>query len=145
MDRKHQVIIGAQAFGERQINGYVPDNQFRSRAPKFAHQKDKSGKRQQSLPDNGWKETIPASDFPFEPVNLTCVYPSGETLTYRGQREAENGKIRVHFKGRFLQCRHSLKKHQCIQNSRISQSPEWLWPPGLILFRKHTSRAIPTG
>ncbi|MCK2151321.1 transposase, partial [Marinobacter alexandrii] len=96
VDKKHQIIIDAQAFGEgqehhtlqpvletvearfrklgiaesiyqqgtvitadtgfaneanmkylheRQINGYVPDNRFRSRDPKFQNQKDKYGKR----------------------------------------------------------------------------------------------------
>src|SRR5690554_6641593 len=113
VDKKHQVIIDAQAFGEgqehhtlqpvletvasrfrklgidesiyqhgtvvtadtgianeanmkylheRQINGYVPDNRFRSRDPKFQNQKDKYGKRHQNLPDKGRKETIPASE-----------------------------------------------------------------------------------
>jgi transposase len=154
VDKKHQIIIDAQAFGEgqehhtlqpvletvearfkklgiaeniyrkgtvvtadtgfaneanmkylheRQINGYIPDNQFRSRDPKFADQKDKYGKRHQNLPDKGWRETIPASEFQFDPVALTCVCPTGENLTCRGQREGENGKIRVHFEGRLLQ------------------------------------------
>ena len=167
VDKKHQIIIDAQAFGEgqehhtlqpvletvearfkklgiadniyqggtvvtadtgfaneanmkylhqRQINGYVPDNKFRSRDPKFDHQKDKYGKRHQNLPDKGWKDIIPASEFTFDPVNLTCICPAGESLTYRGQREAENGKIRVHFEGRLLQCRHCPKKHGCMQN-----------------------------
>ena len=58
---------------ERQINGYVPDNKFRSRDPKFQNQKDKYGKRHQNLPKTGWKNIIPASEFQFDPVNLTCV------------------------------------------------------------------------
>src|SRR5690554_7715110 len=135
VDKKHQVIIDAQAFGEgqehhtlqpvlesvearfkklgiadsiyqqgtivtadtgfaneanmkylheRQINGYVPDNKFRSRDPKFQNQKDKYGKRHQNLPDKGWKDIIPASEFQFDPVNLICICPTGEELTYRG-------------------------------------------------------------
>ena len=167
VDKKHQIIIDAQAFGEGQehhtlkpvletvqqrynklgiadniyqtgavvtadtgfaneanmqylheqrINGYIPDNRFRSRDPKFAEQKDKYGKRHQNLPDKGWKDTLAASEFQFNPVKLSCVCPSGETLTYRGQREALNGKLRVHFEGRLLQCRHCPKKHQCMQN-----------------------------
>jgi transposase len=167
VDKKHQIIIDAQAFGEgqehhtlqpvletvggrfkklgiadniyqtdtivtadtgfaneanmkylheRQINGYVPDNKFRSRDPKFDHQKDKYGKRHQNLPDKGWKDIIPASELTFDPVNLICICPAGESLTYRGQREAENDKIRVHFEGRLLQCRRCPKKHDCMQN-----------------------------
>jgi len=34
----------------------------------------------------------------------------------KGITEAENGKVRVHFEGRLLQCRHCPKKHQCMQN-----------------------------
>ncbi|PVY69215.1 IS4 family transposase [Tamilnaduibacter salinus] len=167
VDKKHQIIIDAQAFGEgqehhtlapvletvearyqrlgineaiyengtivtadtgfaneanmqylheRRINGYVPDNRFRSRDPKFAQQKDKYGKRHQNRPATGWKKTIPASEFQFDPVKLTCICPAGESLTYRSQREAENGKIRVHFEGRLLQCRHCPKKHRCMHN-----------------------------
>ena len=70
----------------------------------------------QNLPDKGWKDIIPASEFQFDPVNLICVCPTDEELTYWGQREAENGKVRVHFEGRLLQCRHCPKKHQCMQN-----------------------------
>jgi len=101
---------------ERQINGYVPDNKFRSRDPKFQNQKDKYGKRHQNLPDTGWKKIIPASEFQFDPVNLTCICPAGNAISYQATREAENGKVRVHFEGRLLQCRHCSKKHQCMQN-----------------------------
>jgi len=92
VDRKHQIIVDAQAFGEGQehhtlqpvlntvferferlgidlddpvitadtgyaneanmkylhendINGYIPDNQFRQRDPKFTQQQTKHGKR----------------------------------------------------------------------------------------------------
>jgi len=167
VDKKHQVIIDAQAFGEGQehhtlrpvlervearykklgiadsiyrqgtivtadtgfaneanmqylhdrgINGYIPDNRFRSRDPKFQHQKAKYGKRHQDRPATGWKNIIPASEFQFDPMNLTCICPAGNALSYQGTREAENGKSRVHFEGRLLQCRHCPKKHRCMQN-----------------------------
>ncbi|MGQ7272820.1 transposase [Marinobacter sp. V034] len=167
VDKKHQIVIDAQAFGEGQehhtlkpvletvqhrykklgiaddiyqtgtnvtadtgfaneanmqylyeqeINGYIPDNRFRSRDPKFAQQKDKYGKRHQNKASSSWKKVIPASEFQFDPMTMTCVCPAGETISYQGQREAENGKTRVHFEGRLLQCRHCPKKHQCMQN-----------------------------
>lgn len=62
---------------ERKINGFVPDNQFRSRDPRFAEQKDKYGKRHQNLPDKGWKATFTASEFQFDPVTLSCICPNG--------------------------------------------------------------------
>ena len=167
VDKKHQIIIDAQAFGEgqehhtlqpvlesvearfrklgiadniyqqgtvvtadtgfaneanmkylheRNINGYIPDNRFRSRDPKFAHQKDKYGRRHQNQPDTGWKEIIPAREFQFDPVTLTCICPAGQELHYEATRTDGNGVSRAHFKGRLLQCRHCPKKHQCMQN-----------------------------
>ena len=101
---------------EQQINGYIPDNQFRSRDPKFTDQKNKYGKHHQHLADKGWRETTPASAFQFDPVNLTCICPTGEKQSYRGQRETDTGKIRVHFEVRLLQCRHCPKKYRCMQN-----------------------------
>ena len=98
------------------IQGYVPDNKFRSRDPKFAHQKDKYGKRHQNQPDTGWKDIIPAREFQFDPVNLICICPANETLTYQGARADQNGQSRAYFQGRLLQCRHCPKKHQCMQN-----------------------------
>jgi len=62
------------------------------------------------------KNVIPASEFQFDPVNLTCTCPAGKAIRYQGGRKAENGKIRMHFEGRLLQCRHCPKKHQCMQN-----------------------------
>lgn len=166
VDKKHQVIIDAQAFGEgqehhtlkpvlerveqryrrlginaniyqsgtivtadtgfaneanacylhqRQINGYIPDNQFRQRDPAFAEQKTKYGKRHQNTSQSQWKEVIPATEFHFDPVNLTCDCPAGNRLSYRATRQDNNGTTRAYFEGRLLQCRHCPKKHRCMQ------------------------------
>ncbi|MCK2151322.1 IS1182 family transposase, partial [Marinobacter alexandrii] len=90
---------------ERQINGYVPDNRFRSRDPKFQNQKDKYGKRRQNQPGTDWKNIIPASEFQFDPVNLTCICPAGESLKYHATRTDQNGQSRAYFQGRLMQCR----------------------------------------
>lgn len=166
VDKKHQIIIDAQAFGEGQehhtlqpilesvearykrlkihkalyktdiivtadtgfaneanmhylhankINGYIPDNQFRSRDPKFADQKTKYGKRHQT----GKKQTkslIPATEFTFNPVNKTCICPAGQTLSLRDERKDENGNHKFFFGGRLLQCRHCELKNKCMKN-----------------------------
>lgn len=166
VDKKHQVIVDAQVFGEGQehhtlkpvietiqqrfkrlaisddvlksqtiitadtgfanesnmqylhdnnINAYIPDNQFRSRDPKFTEQKQKYGKRHQ---DNKVrkKPMIPASEFQFDPVNNTCVCPAGQTISFRGIRDSEQGVKTAYFEGKLLQCRHCDKKHQCMYN-----------------------------
>ena len=172
VDKKHQIVVDAQAFGEgqehhtlkpvlervearlkrleisdniyqqgtvitadtgfaneanmaylyeRKINAYVPDNQFRSRDPKFTNQKKKYGKRHQdelpkSLKSHHAKQVIPASEFDFDPVKRTCRCPAGELISYRGERETPDGKIKAWFEGRLLQCRNCDFKHQCMKN-----------------------------
>ncbi len=59
---------------------------------------------------------IPASEFQFDPVTMTCVCPAGESLHYEGTRTDQSGMPRAHFQGRLLQCRHCPKKHECMQN-----------------------------
>jgi hypothetical protein len=166
VDKKHQVIIDAQAFGhgqehhtlqpvletikeryqrlsirkdvykgrnkvtvtadtgyaneanmqylhDQKIDAYIPDNQFRSRDPKFAQQKDKYGQRYQAkttLP-----ELIPARKFSFDPVNKTCICPAGESLRLQGQRDDGKGKLTLQFEGRLLQCRNCELKQRCMQ------------------------------
>src|SRR5690554_6612665 len=167
VDKKHQIIIDAQAFGEGQehhtlqpvletieerykrlgindslykegiivtadtgfaneanmkylhengINAYIPDNQFRSRDPKFKDQKEKYGKRHQTPGKPEAKQLIPASEFQFDPINLTCICPAGNQISHRGTRANDQGQPTAYFEGKLLQCRHCNKKHQCMKN-----------------------------
>ncbi len=98
------------------LNAYIPDNQFRSHDPKFADQKIKHGKRHQKPKKDRVKVVIPASEFNFDPVNLTFICPSGEKLSLIGLRDDEYGNPKAFFHGRLLQCRHCKIKEQCMQN-----------------------------
>jgi hypothetical protein len=164
VDKKHQIIVDAQAFGEGQehhtlvpvlekikqryksmgisdnifaskaivtadtgfanednnrylyeqhINGYVPDNQFRKRDPKFSEQKQKYGKRHQDKA-KGQKPIFPSSVFEFDPIAMTCICPAGKSLPCRGTRPEPDGQQRALFGGRLLQCRHCDLKEQCM-------------------------------
>ena len=166
VDKKHQIIIDAQAFGEgsehhtlapvleavadrykrlnisediyaentivtadtgfanettmhylheQSINAYIPDNQFRSRIPGFDGQKEKYGKRHQANKKNV-TQVIPASEFSFDPVTLTCICPSGEAISFRGERETEFGYKKAYFEGRLSQCKNCSLNHKCMQN-----------------------------
>lgn len=166
VDKKHQIVIDAQAFGEGQeqptlrpvlekvrqrfkqlgikdnilsggtivtadtgfanevnmqylheegINGYIPDNQFRSRDPKFEEQKHKYGKRHQDTKIRK-KQTIPSSEFSFDPVNQTCECPAGQQISFRGIRDNQHGIKTAFFEGKLSQCRVCDKKHQCMHN-----------------------------
>ena len=104
---------------ERDINAYVPDNRFRSRDPKFADQKRKYGKRHQdtkSKESHHGKAVIPAKEFTFDPIQLTCICPAGESLTFHGVREDPHGNPKAFFEGRLLQCRHCELNTKCMKN-----------------------------
>ena len=166
VDKKHQIIVDAQAFGEGQehhtlkpvldnvaeryrriglhdtiyktgivvtadtgfaneannaylkaekINAYIPDNQFRSRDPKFKQQKTKYGKRHQDAV-KGQKAVIPASAFQFDARRKRCVCPAGKSLSlYREYRHGPD-RIKFCFEGRLTDCRHCPMKHECMRN-----------------------------
>jgi transposase len=167
VDKKHQIIVDAQAFGSGQehhtlkpvldavkrryqkiglseniykegvvvtadtgfaneanmrylhdegINGYIPDNQFRSRDPKFAEQKKRYGKRQQNSKSKQTLKIIPSSEFNFDPTSLSCHCPSGNDISFRGVREDVSGNQRATFEGRLSQCRGCDLKSKCMKN-----------------------------
>lgn len=167
VDKKHQIIVDAQAFGEGQehhtlkpvlealkqrfqklklsqdiyktgaiitadtgfaneanmqylhdegINGYIPDNQFRSRDPRFADQKDTYGKRHQQGRKSKKPQVIPATEFDFNPTTLSCRCPAGNRLSFRGVRNTDLGKPKAFFEGRLSQCSQCALKHRCMKN-----------------------------
>jgi len=173
VDKKHQIIIDAQAFGEGQehhvlqpvletvkqrlerlgiaeniyedgvvitadtgyanednmqylhdnnIDGYIPDNQFRSRDPKFANQKTKYGKRHQNSNKPNKANTIPASEFQFDPVTKTCICPVGETMWLKGEGIDKHENMKLFFEGRLTKCRRCNIKHRCMRNPTSANS-----------------------
>ena len=98
----------------QKINAYIPDNQFRSRDPKFKDQKGKYGKRHQGKPKV--RDVIPASEFRFNSKTQSCICPAGELLSFRGERKDGNGQPKAYFEGRLSQCRNCDLKSSCMQN-----------------------------
>ncbi len=103
---------------ENTINGYIPDNKFRSRDPKFANQKAKYGKRQPiKKSESNYKSVIPASDFQFDPIAKTCACPAGESLWLkRGGMDQYGEHHKLYFEGRLSKCRVCTLKEECMQN-----------------------------
>lgn len=167
VDKKHQIIVDAQAFGSGQehhtlkpvtdavkvryqqtglseniyadsiivtadtgfaneqnmrylyeegINGYIPDNQFRSRDPKFTEQKKRYGKRHQKTKSQQSTKVIASREFAFDPTNLSCHCPAGNEISFRGVREDTAGNQRATFEGRLTQCRACDMKVKCMKN-----------------------------
>ena len=112
-----------QYLHDNGINAYIPDNKFRSRDPKFNEQKQKHGKRQQ---DNKVSKValIPANEFHFDPINMTCVCPMGEAMWKTWERTEVSGGKRICFEGKIRACRGCEKKHQCLRNPASPDKPK---------------------
>ena len=172
VDKKHQVIIAADAFGEGQehhtlkpvlegikqcykrlglsddifkdgvivtadtgfanednmryvheenINAYIPDNQFRSRDPRFKDHKKKHPRA--SRAKKGSTKIFPAEDFTFDEESMTCICPNGESLSLSGKVKDAKGKITARFTGRITQCRGCPKIKQCMKNPLATTQP----------------------
>jgi transposase len=164
VDKKHQIIVDAQAFGQGQehhtlqpvlntlrerfkrlgivardpiitadtgyaneanmkylhengINGYIPDNQFRQRDPKFAEQKTNHSTRRPITGKNKvTTSVIPATEFDFNPVNKTCRCPANQTMWLRSELIDQHGHSKLFFEGRLSKCRACEIKHRCMRN-----------------------------
>jgi len=99
---------------DEKINAYIPDNQFRSRDPKFTSQKTKYKRPSRAKKDN--KPLIPSTEFQFDPVSLSCICPAGENISYRGTHQDERSNTKAYFEGRLSQCRNCTFKSQCMRN-----------------------------
>lgn len=105
------------------INAYIPDNQFRSRDPKFKDQKDKYGKRHQDTV-KGIRKVIPASEFTLNKRTKTCTCPAGNELWLKSEIEEPNGKQKLFFEGKLTDCRHCPLKTQCMRNPTSADTRE---------------------
>jgi transposase len=112
-----------QYLKEAGINAYVPDNQFRSRDPKFKQQKEKYGKRHQ-YNAKGQLKVIPASEFSVNIKKKTAQCPAGKTLWLSGERPTNSGKVRLFFEGNLTDCRHCDLKKACMRNPESADTRE---------------------
>ncbi len=102
-------------LSENNIDGYIPDNQFRSRDPKFADQKKKHGKRKTNV-KRKTDDIIPASEFQMNPDDKTCICPAGENIWLHKEGEDQHGNYKLFFEGPLSKCRHCPLKNQCMKN-----------------------------
>jgi len=105
---------------ENSINGYIPDNQFRSRDPKFHNRKVKhpEWKRQ----DRKLTNQIPAAEFNFDPVKKTCMCPAGEDMWLQKNRTSPEGIPKLFFEGRISKCRDCSIKKKCMRNPSLADT-----------------------
>ena len=108
---------------KNKVNAYIPDNQFRSRDSKFKTQKAKHGKRHQDKVV-GVKEVIPASEFRFNFKKKTCRCPEGNDMWLKHEYSQGPGRLQLHFEGKLTDCRHCLRKHECMRNPSSADTRE---------------------
>jgi len=105
---------------ENEIDGYVPDNQFRRRDPAFEHQKAKHVKNKPTLHKS--KRLFEASEFIVDVKKITCLCPAGESLPHKNSGVDQNGNEKLYFKGRLSQCRNCTLKHQCMRRPEAADT-----------------------
>jgi transposase len=97
---------------DNDINAYIPDNQFRSRDPRFEdHLKAPSRQRAKKH-----KPTFPASAFQYDPIAMTCQCPGDKLLQVKKLGLDPKGNQKTFFEGRLTDCRACPKKHLCMRN-----------------------------
>lgn len=74
---------------ENTINAFIPDNQFRSRDPRFQNQKKKHPRA--SRAKKGSTKIFPASEFNVDGDGMACLCPNGVPLSFRGVIEDTSG------------------------------------------------------
>lgn len=99
----------------RGINAYIPDNQFRTRDPRFRHQKRKYGKRHQATA-KGIKKVIPAGEFTFDLKEKACVCPAGKAMWRVSDHKVHEGRRKLAFEGKLTDCRRCPRKGECMRN-----------------------------
>ena len=127
------------------INGYIPDNHFRSRDPRVQQQKDKYGKRHQKPKKFQAHKVIPASEFGFNPANKTCVCPAGENMWVRSEADDEYGNSKIYFEGRLSKCRACTIKKQCMKNPDSPNDRKDMAGRSLLYWMPNENQIIPIG
>ena len=106
-----------QYLHDNDINGYIPDNQFRKRDPKFNQQQTNHSQRKAITgKKKAASSVIPATEFDFDPVNKTCRCPANETLWLRSELTDKLGHAKIFFEGRISKCRGCELKQRCMTN-----------------------------
>ena len=97
---------------DNDINDYIPDNQFRSRNPRFEDH-HKVASRQ---PAKKNKTTFLISAFQYDPIAMTCQCPGDKLLQVKKIGLDAKGNQKIFFEGRLTDCRSCPQKDFCMRN-----------------------------
>lgn len=97
------------------IDGYIADNQFRKRDPRFIDSITYNQQQAKRREERGTKTRrfIPA-DFDYDPLSQTCRCPAGKTM-WRALKGHVQGREVIRFQGYRKDCRDCPLKGQCLR------------------------------
>ena len=107
-----------QALHRRGIDGYIADNQFRKRDPRFIDSKtyrQEQAKRNKAR-GHGKPKKFSLSDFDYDPIAVSCRCPAGNEMWRSMHNGQINGRKATSFQGYRKTCRVCPLKGQCLRN-----------------------------
>ncbi len=100
-----------------EIDGYVADNQFRKRDPRFSdYGRYKIRERQERAQLCGSKGLFRTADFTFPEDLSYCICPAGKRLYRSGGKTQTNGFLAARFKGPKAACMPCSLRSQCLRH-----------------------------
>ena len=94
------------------INAYIPDNQFRSRDPRYKDRLKEPSRQREAK----HKKIFAATAFQYDPIAQSCHCPSGKAMLLKKQGQDAQGNQKVFFEGRLTDCRACPKQKLCMRN-----------------------------
>jgi Transposase DDE domain len=133
VDKRHQIIIDAQAFGEGQehhtlqpVLETIKDRYKRLGFSDNLYHKDiiatadtgfANEANNRYLHEKGINAYVPDNRFRSrDPKNKTCTCPAGESLWLKNEGIDKRGNYKLFFEGRLSKCRHCALKNKCMTN-----------------------------
>ena len=101
---------------EEQIDGYVADNLFRKRDPRFITAERHRARAKAERQKERGKDPYRPSDFIYDEASQTCICPAGKKLYRNGRNVQIRGFGFVKFRGAKMHCVPCLQRAQCLRH-----------------------------
>ncbi len=98
---------------ENQIDGYIADNGFRSRDPRF-QTAGRHKTKNNTTPRKNARYDV--SDFQVDLENRTCICPAGKTLWLKSAKAKIGSLLFMQFMGYQAECDNCLQRGQCLRS-----------------------------
>ncbi|WP_417586107.1 IS1182 family transposase [Nitrincola sp.] len=100
------------------IDGYIADNQFRKRDPRFAESVTFKTAKAQRRKERGGQaaQRFTPADFDYDPLTETCRCPAGQPMWKRFKGLIDE-QATISFQGYRQHCRDCSLKHQCLRRA----------------------------